>query len=74
MSPLARNPVFLADQWDYSARLGPWRYQYWDSVQEIRGGQQVRPIGIGLLVAILFASASSRLGLAWGRWMRRVKR
>ena len=74
MSPSARNPVFLADQWDYSARLGPWRYQYWDSVQEIRSGSQVRPIGIGLLVAVLFASASARLGLAWGRWMREVKR
>ena len=74
MSPLARNPVFLADQWDYSSRLGPWRYQYWDSIQEIRGGNQVRPIGVGVLVAILFASVSTRLGLVWGRWMREVKR
>jgi hypothetical protein len=74
LSPSARNPVFLADQWDYTARLGAWRYQYWDSVQEVPAGTGARPIGMGILVAILFASASSRLGLAWGKWLREVKR
>ncbi|MEO5580617.1 MAG: hypothetical protein ABIR58_08150, partial [Gemmatimonadaceae bacterium] len=29
MSPAARNFVFGADQWDYTERLGPWRYEYW---------------------------------------------
>jgi hypothetical protein len=74
ISPLARNPVFLADQWDYTVRLGPWRYEYWDSVEEIRAGTRVQPIGLGFLIAVLYAATSSRVGLAWGQWMREVKR
>lgn len=76
LSPLARNPVFLADQWDYTVRLGPWRYQFWDSVDSLREAPTagVRAIGVGFLLAILYAAASSRIGLAWGKWMREVQR
>ncbi|HET9276371.1 MAG TPA: hypothetical protein VFN96_09900 [Gemmatimonadales bacterium] len=76
LSPLARNPVFLADQWDYTVRLGPWRYQFWDAL----GGNRVSPlpgaspIGTAILFAVVLAAASSRLGLAWGKWMREVRR
>jgi hypothetical protein len=76
LSPAARNPVFLADQWDYSVILGPWRYQYWDDLRT--GGRALRAggsaLGKPLVLALLFAFASSRLGLAWGGWMRRVRR
>ena len=76
LSPAARNPVFLADQWDYSVILGPWRYQYWDDLRT--GGRALRAggsaLGKPLAIALLFGFASSRLGLAWGGWMRRVRR
>jgi hypothetical protein len=29
---------------------------------------------MGFLVAVLLGAASSRLGLAWGKWMREVRR
>ncbi|MGH7560801.1 MAG: hypothetical protein ACRENB_07260 [Gemmatimonadales bacterium] len=76
LSPVARNPVFLADQWDYTVRLGPWRYQYWDSVDALREAPRagVRAIGRGFAIAVLLAAVSSRIGLAWGKWMREVKR
>ena len=76
LSPLARNPVFLADQWDYTVRLGPWRYEFWDSVDSLREAPRsgVKAIGMGFLVAVLLAAASSRVGLAWGKWMREVRR
>ncbi len=75
LSPRARNPVLLADQWDYSVPLGPWRYQYWE---DLRGGRFTPSTGGSILRALLFAAvlaaASSLLGLWWGNWMRRVRR
>ncbi len=76
LSPAARNPVLLADQWDYTAQLGPWRYEFWDNVRTGARGFRAGGSAIGgpLAVALLFGFASSRLGLAWGGWMRRVRR
>jgi hypothetical protein len=74
LSPAARNPVFLADQWDFSVRPGAWQHEFWENV---RGGRsQGAPIALAkaLLVAALIAAASARLGLALGSWMRKVKR
>ncbi|MEO7501124.1 MAG: hypothetical protein ABIW94_00665 [Gemmatimonadaceae bacterium] len=68
LSPAARNFVFGVDQWDYSSRLGPWRYQYWNLD---RGGFL---LARGLLVAAVYATVSARLGLWWGAGMSRIKR
>jgi len=68
LSPGARNYVFGADQWDYSARLDAWRYQYWN----LAGGSA--PFLRGIAIAILFATATSRLGLWVGGGMARVLR
>ncbi|HTL05504.1 MAG TPA: hypothetical protein VL241_07125, partial [Gemmatimonadales bacterium] len=68
LSPRARNFVFGADQWDYSARLDAWRYQYWN----LAGGTAAFLRGIA--IAILFATATSRLGLWVGGGMARVQR
>lgn len=86
LSPAARNGVFGADRWDYSARLGPWRYQYWNldggasgTFKWGRAGNVVdafspvlfaRRLGIAALIATL----SSRLGLWWGTWLSELKR
>jgi hypothetical protein len=65
LSPAARNFVFGIDQWDYNVRVGPWRYQYWDT------GVSLLP---GLLIACGIATISARIGLWWGKGMARVQR
>src|SRR5687768_6070916 len=45
LSPYARNFVFGVDQWAYTERLGPWRYQYWDIGRDAVGN----PGSTGLL-------------------------
>jgi hypothetical protein len=67
LSPHARNYFFGADQWNYDARPGPWRYQFW----RIRQDPVTTP---GLAIAAVLAIASARVGLWWGDWMARVKR
>ena len=66
LSPHARNFFFGVDQWDYSSRLGPWRYQFW----RLPGD----PVTLrSLAIAAGFAVVSARLGLWWGNWMARVQ-
>lgn len=67
MSPAARNWFFAADQWDYTTRLGPWRYEYWNT----------EPAAVflrALLWTFLAAAISTRLGLWTGKVMARVRR
>ena len=68
LSPAARNFLFGADQWDYSARLGDWRYQFWN----LQPG--LGPLLRGLAIALLFAILTCRLGLWIGSGMARVQR
>jgi len=66
MSPHARNFLFGIDQWDYSSRVGPWRYRYWRTDAD--------PVTLrGFAWATLFSIASARLGLWCGNWMARIK-
>ena len=68
LSPLARNAVFAADQWDYNARPGAWQYQFW-------GAERTGTAFLsGLMAAIAIAIATSRLGLWIGAGMARVQR
>ncbi len=68
LSPGARNAFFGGDQhWSYNTRFGDWRYDFWDLDED-----PMTPAGMG--VALLFAAASSGLGLWWGGWMARVRR
>jgi hypothetical protein len=71
LSPAARNPVFAVDQWDYTSRLGPWRYEYWESH---RRGAPSGDILRGLGYATVFAIISARVGLWWGEGMARLRR
>jgi hypothetical protein len=68
ISPAARNFVFGADQWDYSSRLGPWRYQFWNK------DPSAAVFAKGLVIAILFGVVSSRIGLWCGSGLARIKR
>jgi hypothetical protein len=67
LGPHARNYFFGMDQWDYSSRLGPWRYSFWRA--------QSNPVTpSALAIAALMAVASARIGLWWGNWMARLRR
>ena len=67
LSPHARTFAFGVDQWDYSSRVGPWRYRFWRIAAD--------PVtASGLAWGAVFAIASARLGLWWGNWMARVRR
>lgn len=68
LSPAARNWFFMADQWSYQARLGANRYEFWavESDPLFTAGSAAWVLGLGMV--------STRLGLWWGDWMRRVKR
>jgi hypothetical protein len=74
LSPGARNFFFGVDQWDYSSRLGPWRYQFWNLDIDRSGAWSAGAFALGMGKAIVFAIISSRIGLAWGRGMSRVRR
>jgi hypothetical protein len=74
VSPSARNFFFGADQWDYSSRLGAWRYQFWNLDVDSTGKWNAAKFASGMGIALLVAIVSSRIGLAWGKGMSRVKR
>jgi hypothetical protein len=74
LSPTARSPLFLADNWDFSMTLGNWRYEYWDTMSGASTGSVGAAFAKVLLLAALFAAVSSRLGIALGSWMRKVQR
>ena len=74
LSPSARNFFFGADQWDYTSRLGEWRYQYWNRDVDASGNWSPVRFGAGMGIAFLIAIFTSRIGLAWGKGMARVKR
>jgi len=67
LAPAAHNFITGADRWDYSSRLGPWRYQFWRIQTDPVTARQ-------LVIAAILAAASARLGLWWGNWMARVRR
>lgn len=66
LTPYARNWFFGADQWTYRAHPGDWRYRYW--LENDAFGWR------GAALALLLATLSARLGLAWGGWLSRVRR
>jgi hypothetical protein len=74
LSSYARNPVFGADQWPYMNRLGEWRYQFWTLDLDGNGNWSPALFARGVGIAVLIAVVSSRVGLAWGKWMRAVRR
>ena len=74
LSPAARNPIFAADQWDYSATLGPWRYRYWGLDRDAQGQWSALGFWKGIALALGCAVISSWIGLKRGRWMRGVMR
>jgi hypothetical protein len=67
VSPRSEHWLFGVQRWDYNSRLGPWRFQFWNVQHD-----PLRPAGV--VTAMALAVASTRLGLAWGSWIARVRR
>lgn len=67
ISPASDNWFFGVGRWDYSSRPGPWEHGYWDLEPR---AVLLRRVGLAMLIAM----GASRLGLAIGKWMSRVKR
>ncbi|SDM17251.1 hypothetical protein SAMN04488090_2697 [Siphonobacter aquaeclarae] len=69
-SPLARNKFFGSYTW-YFGNDPNWeyRYQYYPWAREAAGD-----LATGLGIAFLITLLSTRVGLAWGNWMKKVVR
>ena len=71
----SHNWFFNGQEWPYTTRAGPWQQSFWASE---RGTTLLSPtfwsLVPGLAAAVVAATVSSRLGLAWGGWMSRVRR
>lgn len=75
------NYLFGQGYWDYTARLGSWTTEFFDVPgyrfvrgQGFVGSLDIRAVAIGLGIAVGLAALSTRVGLAWGNWMSRVRR
>jgi hypothetical protein len=70
MSPWSMNPIFATENFDYAmpdtSHKVRREFYPWDATE---GAMRVR-----LALAVTLAVLSARLGLAWGSWMRRVRR
>jgi hypothetical protein len=74
LSPAARNFVFGADQWSYTNRLGDWRYEYWTLNRDAAGHWSPLAFARGIGIAMIVGIVASRISLALGSGMARVKR
>jgi hypothetical protein len=70
MSPYARNQIFAMNEFGYSAP--PSQYQL---AWTLRAYETTRAeFWIGMLIALVATILSTRIGMLWGDWMRRIRR
>jgi hypothetical protein len=74
LSNLADNYIVGANQWSYSARLGPWTHQYWNLDRDAAGNWSPLRFARGIGIAMILAIVASRISLFWGNGMSKVKR
>jgi len=72
-SPLAQNDFFLANHWGYQTIISP-RLQQFRGEDGLFDTWNPSLFLRGMATAVVFAILSARVGLAWGNWMRRVRR
>jgi len=70
----SHNWLFNAGEWPYFSRAGRWDNDFWPNERGVIGNPRVATFAAGMLVAIAVGTLSSRVGLAWGGWMARVRR
>jgi hypothetical protein len=73
LSPYARNWFFMSDRvFGYNFPKGEWQTQFWRLDPSKPNADPITLLSV--LVTLAFASASSWVGLFFGRWMRKVRR
>ncbi len=70
MSDLAQNPLFAADNFPYQVSHNSYYYRR----LFVPTDANTAAFRLGLLAAMGSAVVMARLGLGWGRWLRRVRR
>jgi hypothetical protein len=68
--------LFHGHEWPYSTRPGPWQTRFWGSERSAVGmdDPSFLPLVPWLCLAAIGGTIASRIGLAWGEWMSRVRR
>ena len=69
-SPLARNWFWGSESWSFQNDTD-WEFRY---KYRYRNDINIGTWAIGLGLASLFGIISSRIGLAWGNWMKQIQR
>ena len=72
----SHNWFFHGHEWPYTTRPGPWQGRFWATERATTGIDDPPFAGIvpALGLATVAGAIASRIGLAWGEWMSRVKR
>jgi hypothetical protein len=70
ISPLAENRIFGTSYYPYMVPPSEYHYNHQFNYYENSRAQ----FWVGMLIAFVAAFVMTRIGLAWGDWMRRVKR
>jgi hypothetical protein len=74
LTPAAHNIFFAGDKWDYNVRPGGWHNTFWRLDRDEQGVFSPALLGLGLLLAGVYAVLSTRVGLWLGTAMRQIKR
>jgi len=70
ISPLAENRIFGTSYYAYMMRPSDYHFAHQFDITEKTRAE----FWFGLLIAFVAAIVTTRVGLAWGDWMRRVRR
>jgi hypothetical protein len=70
MSPYARNRIFTMNEFPYNMPPSDYRLAW-----TLRPYEQTRmEVWLGMLIALVATILSTRIGMLWGDWMRRIRR
>jgi hypothetical protein len=70
MSPYARNRIFTMNEFTYDTPPSQYHLAW-----TLRAYEQTRAeFWVGMLIALVATIVSTRIGLLWGDWMRRIRR
>jgi hypothetical protein len=70
MSDAAQNPLFAADNFPYQVSHQSYYYRRLFLPTDTNEASY----RLGMLTAMIYAVVTTRVGLAWGNWLRRVRR
>jgi len=74
VSPAADNYLFGDNRWTYMDPPADWQTEHWVWDGGPDGAWSAAAFGRGLAIATVTAFLTGRVGIAFGRWMRQVRR